>query len=187
MDPDDPNYAKRVFWEFDTAPIADRNEASSIFDKITASLKQANPRYFIRMVTIYVDFSAFQEDTSIFQKGNHNFDLIVAHMPKRDPYYRDQACKDGKPPKDLLASHCLKQDLNFHTIYDDPPFNVLVITSDPAFEATITELYQSGFVMLLACDTRTLSTVGRHCYYKWYWNQMRMEAAPLLPDGTFLA
>uniref|UniRef100_A0A1J3H605 NYN domain-containing protein n=1 Tax=Noccaea caerulescens TaxID=107243 RepID=A0A1J3H605_NOCCA len=182
--PSDKDYGVRVFWDLNRADLERKEQAKTIFNQITSALRKADPRFRICMLTIYGDFSLYGGDPeSLFLREYfpREIVLVLKHIPERAAYCRDNPdCKKEKPKdKDDLPHHVLKQDINIHTLANNPPFNILIITSDPDFTHVIKKLHKQGYVMMLACRGDAEPSLGKYAYYKWKWQSMMEGGEPV--------
>ncbi|CAA7029567.1 unnamed protein product [Microthlaspi erraticum] len=189
--PSQKDYGVRVYWDLNRARLLDRGQARTIFDKISSSLRKADPQFRICMLTIYGDFSLHGGDArNLFRTTDFPPEVIVVfkHLPERDAFCTDEEekeCYKEKPKvKDYLPHHVLKQDINIHTLANKPPFNIMIITSDPDFTHLIRKLHTQGYVMMLACHRDAEACLGKYAYYKWDWESMMDGGEPPVPAAT---
>ncbi|CAA7038459.1 unnamed protein product [Microthlaspi erraticum] len=188
-DPNDTNFGIPIFWHYDKAELASKEEFTGIYQKIDDALKIVDKKYHILSLSVYGDFAHLGDVEGLF--SGWPCTVMAKHIPKRYPFCTDEICDGAKPRKtkepDPTSLMAVAEDIHLFIQSNDPPRNICLISSDPDFAFLIQELATAGYTVLLASYHDAEPSLGRYAYFKWHWHLMRGGNGPLnhFPDPVY--
>ncbi|CAH8275786.1 unnamed protein product [Arabidopsis lyrata] len=181
-----------VLWDLNTCPVTDHYYLTKIVDSIENSLNDLhrnNPKLYPKLRL---------SSTRIVCGDKKNFGTTGTRILKNqgfDPFYaveRGNGCsqhrraKSTEPAADCLLETYALRYAEFRP-RPHPPRNILFITSDYRFHATMDNFFRGNHLIFLAYKCRTSHpNFGLHTNFGWDWEDMELGQNGLKIDNFTL-